>query len=121
MMDTFTRFEGKAADWLARDYQRRIEQATVRRAYRAFARRYRRWANSLFDLTFLQSVPSQILMNGDAWRLAEAYAAQLTYTRSPLHARYTQMAVPVAAAFLQLLEKERGREERPVMWNVQLV
>lgn len=120
-MDTFTRFEGKAADWLARDYQRRVEQAAIRRAYRAFARRYRRWANSLFDLTFLQTVPSQILANGDARQLAEAYAAQLTYGRSPLHARYTQMVMPVAAAFLQLLEKERRREERSVMWNVQLV
>lgn len=120
-MDTFTQLEGKAADWLARDYQRRVEQAAIRRAYRAFARRYRRWANSLFDLTFLQTVPSQILVNGDAWRLAEAYAAQLTHIRSPRHACYTQMVVPVATAFLQLLEKERKREDWSVMWNVQLV
>jgi hypothetical protein len=32
-MDTLTRLEGRAADWLVRDYRRRAEQEAVRRAY----------------------------------------------------------------------------------------
>lgn len=120
-MDTLTRLEGRAADWLVRDYQRRAEQEAIRRAYVTFARRYPRWANSLFDLTFLLAVPAETLEQGDAFRLAEAYAAQLTYGKFALRQQYVQLAVPVAAAFLQLLAKERGRYHHPTARNMQFV
>jgi hypothetical protein len=67
----------------------------------------------LFDLAFLQTVPSETFVQGDAYRLAEAYAAQLSYGKSALRRRNVQTAVPVAAAFLQLLAKERGRIALP--------
>jgi hypothetical protein len=114
-MNTMTKMEGRAADWLAQDYRRRAERDAIRRAYAAFALYYRRWANSLFDLTFLAAVPPETLEQGDAARLAEAYVAQLTtYDKSALNRRSVQMALPVAAAFLQLRAKERGRYRIPI-------
>jgi hypothetical protein len=110
-MDTFTRVEGKAAEWLWRDY-RRAEREAIQRAYSRFARCYRRWANSLFDLPFLLGVPAEILAGSDARPLAEAYVAQLAagplYYRTRIsRQRQVQVVLPVAVAFLQLLARER--------------
>lgn len=79
------------------------------RANAIFARRYPRWANSLFDEYFIRHRAQDVLQkNGNVppKKLAEAWTRQLAYSDEAKRRRHVVQVTPVAEAFLQLVRAE---------------
>lgn len=87
---------------------RHTRRRAVRRAYKQFARRYPRWAQSLFDEYFVEHTASDILTNGllRPRALADAWTRQLRYRDEAQRRRHMRQILPVAEIFVRLVQAE---------------
>lgn len=104
--------------WLGRDLQRLAFQVALTRAYTAFVQRHPDWAATLFDEHFLVHGAAPLLAQtllraspATPTAFAAAWADQLTLAPEGRARRIAELT-PVAADFLQLLDREvRARPE----------
>jgi hypothetical protein len=80
----------------------------VQRAYRQFAQRYPRWANSLFDEYFLKHAAQEALTRGllRPEALADAWTRQLRYRDETRRLQHRRQIMPVAEIFVRLVRAE---------------
>lgn len=81
----------------------------VKAAYQEFRQTHPKWANSLFDETFLYQVAAPLFANGTlptAKKLAIAWRSQFKVGTSSQRAADIRKVQPVAAIFLQMVRQE---------------
>ncbi len=120
-MNTFKRLEQGIASRLTRLTDQHATQRAIGRAYAAFEKNNPDWTNSMFDKHFLQHGAATIIekyMRGDdtpdAEELASAWVRQLGAS-SALRPRLQTDALPVAAEFLHLIQKEMADRAVPTV------
>lgn len=87
---------------------RHVRRRAVRRAYRQFAQRYPRWAQSLFDEYFVEHIAAEVLTSGllRPCALAEAWTRQVRYRDEAQRRRHVCQILPVAETFVRLVRAE---------------
>ena len=87
---------------------RRARRHAVQRAYAQFARRYPRWAQSLFDAYFVNHIAQELLTTGllRPRALAEAWTQQIRYRDESQRRRHICQLMPVAQIFVRLVRAE---------------
>lgn len=87
---------------------RRARRRAVQRAYKQFARRYPRWAQSLFDEYFVNNTAQDVFTSGllRPRDLAEAWTRQLRYRDEVQRRQHVCQIMPVAQIFVRLVRAE---------------
>lgn len=90
------------------DNLRRARRRAVRRAYKQFAQRYPRWAQSLFDEYFVEHIAADVLTDGllRPHHLAEAWTRQVRYRNEAQRRRHINQILPVAEVFVRFVRAE---------------
>lgn len=111
-MNLFTKFRTLLNRRQMPQIDGRLWQAS-QQAYATFKVQHPRWANSLFDETFVMGHGLPIIQQArredqlsTAAALASAYTQQMTYYRESARQAHIRQLIPVAAAFLQHLNNE---------------
>ncbi len=110
-MITHRRKQTVVSDLLGRYHRQRAVQNALAHAYTVFEHCYPQWTASLFDEHFLAHAVTPLLVavrneyeDLTSHVLANAWAAQLT-TKLVQRQALSTMALPIAAAFLHLLDQ----------------
>ncbi|UCH27192.1 MAG: hypothetical protein JSV66_06000 [Trueperaceae bacterium] len=90
-------------------FDQKNTRRAIRCAYRSFARRHARWADSLFDEYFLTDRATHLLGDPgsvDPWALADAWSRQFHAWDEASREHAIASVVPVAADFLAFYRAE---------------